>query len=91
MSYSKLHKAVRRDTIRWVKTVLSSADIDTKKFRAHGTRAATVSATNNASVPLDETLTSAGWSSASTFAQFYYKPGPRESHFAFSVLETAEG
>ena len=70
---------------------MSSAGIDTKKFRPHSTRAATVSAANNASVPLDEILTTAGWSSESTFAQFYNKPVVRESHFASSVLETADG
>ena len=92
VSYSKPHKAVSRDTIsRWVKTVLLSVGIDTKKFRPHSTRAAAVSAANNASLPLDEILTTAGWSSASTFAQFYNKPVVRESHFASSVLETAEG
>ena len=90
-SHSKPHKAVSRDTIsRWVKTVLLSAGIATKKFRPHSTRAAAVSAANNASVPLNEILTTAGWSSASTFAQFY-KPVVRESHFASSVPETAEG
>ena len=92
VSYSKPHKAVSRDTIsRWVKTVLSSAGIDTKKFRPHSTRAAAVSAANNASVPLDEILSTAGWSSQSTFAKFYNKPVVRESHFASSVLKTAEG
>ena len=90
MSYLKPHKAVTRDTgTRWVKTVLLAAGIDTKKFRLQSTRAAAVSAANNASVPLDEILTTAGWSSASTFAQFYNKPAVRESHFASSVLERA--
>ena len=60
-----------------MKTVLSSAGIDTK-FRPHSTRAAA----NNASVPLDEILTT---------AHIYNKPAVRESHFASSVLETAEG
>ena len=87
VSYSKPHKAIGR----WVKTVLSSAGIDTKKFRPHSTRTAAVSAANNASVPLDEILSTSGWSSVSTFAQFYNKPVVRESHFASSVLETAEG
>ena len=92
MSYSKPHKAFGRDTIsRWVKTVLSSAGIDTKKFRPHSTRAAAVSSANNASVPLDEILSTAGWSSESTFAKFYNKPVVRESHFASSVLKTDEG
>ena len=61
VSYSKPHKALSRDTIsRWVKTVLLSVGIDTKKFRAHSTRADAVSAANNASVPLDEILTTTG-------------------------------
>ena len=65
VSHSKLHKAISRDTIiRWVKTVLSSAGIDTTKIRPHSTRAAAVSAAKNASLPRDEILTTAGWSSA---------------------------
>lgn len=92
VSYTKPHKAVSRDTIgRWVKTVLSSAGIDTKKFKPHSTRAAVVSAASNASVSLDEILNTAGWSSESIFAKFYNKPVVRESQFASSVLETAEG
>ena len=92
MSYSEQHKAVSRNTIsRSVKTVLSSAGIDTKKFRPHSTRAAAVSAANNASVHLYEILTTAGWPSESIFAHFYNKPVVRESHFASNVLEIAEG
>ena len=72
VSHSKPHKAISRDTIiRWVKTVLSSAGIDTMKIRPYSTRPAAVSAAKNASLPRDEILTTAGWSSASTFAQFY--------------------
>ena len=90
VSYTKPHKAVSRDTIgRWVKTVLLSAGIDTKKFKPHSTRAAAVSAASNASVPLDEILKTAGWSSESTFGKFYNKPVLRESRFPSSVLETA--
>ena len=90
VSYTKPHKAVSRDTIgRWVKTVLSSAGIDTKKFKPHSTRAAAVSAASNASVSLDEILKTAGWSSESTFGNFYNKPVLRESRFPSSVLETA--
>lgn len=90
VSYTKPHKAVSRDTIgRWVKAVLSSAGIDTKKFKPHTTMAAAVSAASNASVPLDEILKTAGWSSESTFGKFYNKPVLRESRFPSSVLETA--
>ena len=90
VSYIKPHKAVSRDTIgRWVKTVLSSAGIDTKKFKPHSTRAAAVSAASNVSVSL--ILSTAGWSSESTFAKFYNKPVVRESQFASSVLDTVEG
>ena len=92
VSYTKPHKAVSRDTIdRWVKTVLSCTGIDTKKFKPHSTRAAAVSAESNASVSLDEILSTVGWSSESTFAKFYHKRVVRESQFASSVLEPAEG
>ena len=90
VSYTKPHKAVSRDTIgRCVKTVLSSAGIDTKKFKPHSTRAAAVSAASNASVSLDEILKTVGWSSESTFGKFYNKPVLRGSRFPSSVLETA--
>ena len=90
VSYTKPHKAVSRDTIgRWVKIVLSSAGIDTKKFKPHSTRAAAVSAASNASVSPDEILKTVGWSSESTFGKFYNKPVLRESRFPSSVLETA--
>ena len=92
VSYTKPHKAVSRDTIgRWVKTVLSSAGIDMKKFKPHSTRAAAVSPASNASASLDEIVSTAGWSSESTFAKFYNKPVVRKSQFASSVLESAEG
>jgi len=71
-----------------VKTVLSSAGIDTKKFKPHSTRAAAVSAASHASVSLDEILKTVGWSSESTFGKLY-KPVLRESRFPSSVLETA--
>ena len=73
-----------------MKTVLSSAGIDTKTFEPHSTRTAAVSAASNSLVSLDEILSTTGWSSESTFAKFYNKPVVRESQFASSVLETAE-
>jgi len=91
VSYTKPHKAVSRDTIgRWVKSVLSSAGIDTKKFKPHSTRTAAVSAASNSLVSLDEILSTTGWLPESTFAKFYNKPVVRESQFASGVLETAE-
>ena len=90
VSYTKPHKAISRDTVgRWVKTVLSSAGIDTKKFKPHSTRAAALSAASHASVSLDEILKTVGWSSESTFGKFHNKPVLRESRFPSSVLETA--
>ena len=53
LSYVKPHGPVRKDTIsRWCKSVLSSAGIDTSKFKDHITRAASSShlADNNINI-----------------------------------------
>ena len=63
----------------------------TLRFKPHSTRAASTSAASNASVSLDDTLHTAGWSSASTFAKFYNKPIVKENTFADQELSTVSG
>ena len=73
--HCKPHKKASKHTIaRWIKTVMAKAGVDTNVFRPHSTRGAAVSKANTAAVPITEILSSAGWSSARTFATYYNKP-----------------
>lgn len=57
-----------------LKNVMAKAGIDTSVYKAHSTRAAVTSAAKGKKVPIDTILSTAGWSSESTFARFYDKP-----------------
>ena len=71
ISYQRPFKKVSRDTIsRWVKSVLIDFGKETSGIKPHSTRIARTSAVNNASVSLDDSLQTAGWSSESTFTRF---------------------
>ena len=75
ISYIKPFKPVSKDTIsRWVKQVLESAGIDTNKYSAHSSRAASASSCKAKGLNLAEIMKCAGWSNSSTFARFYDKP-----------------
>ena len=64
-----------RDTIaRWIKTILRLAGIDITIFKSHSTRGAAVSKASAMGTPLQNILTTAGWSSDSTFAKHYNLP-----------------
>jgi hypothetical protein len=49
--------------------VLRLAGIDTSIFKAHSTRSASTSAATKLGVPLQDIMSSAGWSSNSTFGK----------------------
>lgn len=53
---------------------MAKAGIDTSVYKAHSTRAAVTSTAKGKQVPMDTILSTAGWSSESTFARFYDKP-----------------
>ena len=82
----KPHAAVSRDTIsRWVKQVLRASGVDITIFSPHSTRAAATSAAHRARVPLQTILSTAGWTSARTFARHYNKPLQSSCGFPSSV------
>lgn len=88
ISFTKPHKAVSKDTIsRWLKNVLSKSGIDTNRFTAYSTRAASVSAARVKDTPIDTILSAGGWSNASTFSTYYNKRiDNQSSQFADNVL-----
>ena len=68
-------KRVSHDTLsRWAKTTLTCSGIDTSKFGAHSTRAASASAAAKAGVPIQSILKQGTWKSANTFTTWYQKP-----------------
>lgn len=74
VSYQKPHKAISKDTVaRWLKHELKLAGIDTSTFGAHSTRAASTSAAKDHNVSITTITKFAGWSSESTFRNFYNK------------------
>lgn len=90
ISFVKPHKRVSRDTIsRWIRTTMERAGIDISMFKPHSTRMAATSKAKGASVPIQEILRTAGWSSSGTFDRFYDKPLTEESTFASAVLNNA--
>jgi hypothetical protein len=88
LSYSKSHHPVAKSTIsRWIKTMLYRAGIK-DIFTAHSTRAAATSSAWHSAIPLEDILKRAGWSSNSTFANFYKKPIQRPD-MANTMLQKA--
>ena len=71
VSFTKPHKRVSRETLsRWIRTVMTSAGVDTTIFKPHSTRAAATSKAKTASVPIQEIVKTAGWSSSRCFDKF---------------------
>ena len=91
ISYLKTFKPVSRSSIsRWIKAVMCSSGINVEVFRPHSTRVAAISKASASFVPLDQILSTAGWSSVSTFAKFYNKQIDVKNSFAESVLQSVD-
>ena len=89
LSHVKSHGPVRKDTIsRWCKSVLSSAGIDTSKFKGHSTRAASSSHLANNNINIKDIMLSVGWSNERTFQKFYHRPSDPEFNFGQEILRT---
>ena len=86
VSYHRPHRPVQSCSIsRWIKSVLSSAGIDTSIFKGHSTRSASTSKARSRGVPLEEVVKMADWSGNSTFKRFYYRP-TFDNSYARAVL-----
>ena len=92
ISYSKPHKAFSPDTVsRWINTTLVDAEIDTSKYIAHSTRAASTSAAKGNSISIATIMKSAGWSQESTFTKCYNKPVEPRENFGAELLKAVCG
>ena len=89
ISFIKPHCPISKDTLaRWVKSVLSSAGIDTNRFTAHSTRAASSSHLAQRNFSITDIIDAVGWKSEQTFQKFYNKSEER-FNFGNCFLETA--
>ena len=86
IGYLKPFHPVSRSTIsRWVKEVMKAAGINVAKFKPHGTRSASTSKASLCPLPLDQIMSAAGWTLATTFARFYNKPIDVNNGFADNI------
>jgi hypothetical protein len=68
---------------------MTNAGVDAQTFKPHSTRAAATSKAKAASVPIQDILNKAGWSSSRTFDKFYHKHiVSNEQTFATAVLSS---
>ena len=86
LAVSKSHAPVASSTIaRWLKSVLTSARVDTSHFWAHSTRGVAASAASMAGVTTKQILATADWSSADTFKNFYLREDVRTHRQSFDI------
>lgn len=75
LGYTKPHKPVTTSTIaRWLKDIMSLANIDTTVYKAHSTRSAATSKALAHGLSTQQIMKCANWARASTFHKFYRKP-----------------
>ena len=87
VSYGKPCKVVSSATLsRWLKAVLSLAEIFTSIFKGHSFRGASTSKAVSLGVPLDVILKAADWKNAGTFAKFYQRETYSVGQFAQTVF-----
>ena len=78
---------------RWLKSILTSAGVDTSIFFAHSIRGAAATAASMAGITTQQVLATADWSSASTFRQFSFRGDRVQSHhrgFTISSLSASK-
>ena len=74
ISFIKPHKAVSTATVaRWIKSVLSTAGIDTSVFKPHSVRGASVTNKYVQGVPVADILRMADWLNEHTFRKYYLR------------------
>ena len=69
---------------------MHNSGINVEVFTPHSTRAAATSKPSASFVPLDQILSTGGWSSAYTFAKYYNKQIDVNNSFAESVLQSVD-
>ena len=75
ISYLKLFRPVSRSIISlWLKKVIKAAGTNVANFKLQNIWSASKSEASLCSVQLDQIMSAAGWTLATTFARFFNKP-----------------
>ena len=84
----KPHKPVAPCTIaRWLLFIMEKGGVDTSKYKAHSTRAASTSKARVQGLSVEQIVKKANWAKASTFSRFYNREVvPQETAFQDKVL-----
>lgn len=86
VSYIKPHGAISRSTLsRWVLTSMDEAGINTKVYKSHSTRSASVSKVFHKGLRVPQIIEAAGWRSDNCFAKYYLRD--IESQYQEVVLD----
>ena len=90
ISYCKPHGKISSATLtRWINIIMKAAGINTDVYKTHSTRAASASAANSHSIPVDLILKTVGWSQECTFCSYYKKPVNSDSElYGRTILNT---
>lgn len=87
LSYTRPYGPVTSQRIaHWIKDLLAKAGIDTGVFKAHSVRGASTTAAECKGVTLTDILSTADWSTDTTFRRFYYRP-TESNVYASTVLQ----
>jgi len=89
LSLESPYNAITTETIsRWLKLLLSEANIDVSMYKAHSFRHASTSKAFQEGVSADIIFSVAGWTNNSkTFANFYNKVIDKRCNYATAVLD----
>ena len=83
------NKGVLEETTHCIgEFIFKLAGIDTSRFGAHSTRAASSSAAKKAGVPIMDVLSTGGWSSERVFARHYSVPIQNKGNFAEAISKS---
>ena len=94
LSLTDTKEEVETNTLaRWLKDTMTEAGVDSKVFKAHSTRGASVSKADSMDLPMEVILKEGRWTNAVTFAQFYKRPILKDkgSTFQTTVLTMRNG
>ena len=87
VSFVKPYCCITKDTLsRWILYILDRADIDTKRYSLHSTRAAMAASALKAGISVQNVMSHVGWKSARTFAVHYNKKVEKVQQVAEKVI-----
>ena len=74
----------------WTRDILPEAGVDTRVFKAHSVRGASVLAAKSKGVSIPDIREMADWSRDTTFRKFYYRT-TTSNHYTQNLLQQVDG